>query len=435
MKMRILGAAVTAAACVTAAQGANIEFWYGNTGHVETAIRAQCDAFNAAQSQHRVNCVGQGTYEIAMQKAIAAYRARNHPVLIQFFDAGTLDMMLSNAVVPVQDILPDVKWDNYISGARAYYETSDRKLYAQPYNSSTLLFYTNKTQLEKAGVTKTPTTWEEVIDAARKLKASGHSCPFVTNAEPWIVLEQFSARHGVPIASKHNGYGGLDAEYVFNKTIAAKHMTNLAQWRNEGLVRLNPDTKAGNFIGAFSAGECAMVETSSRYYAPFAKAFDGKYEVTVSMAPMYKGHKRHNTMVGGASIYVMKGHNRPEIEAAKAFLDFVRRPEQQMSFVAATAYVPVTNDVMLSIARSGEINSPKYATAAIGIESMNQPQTADTRGIRLGLFGQFRQFWEEETQKAFAGKQSMQVAQDNAKKRGDELLRRFQQTYKGVKLP
>ena len=31
--------------------------------------------------------------------------------------------------------------------------------------------------------------------------------------------------------------------------------------------------------------------------------------------------------------------------------------------------------------------------------------------------------------------QTVQVALDNAKKRGDELLRRFEQTYKGVKLP
>jgi sn-glycerol 3-phosphate transport system substrate-binding protein len=40
----------------------------------------------------------------------------------------------------------------------------------------------------------------------------------------------------------------------------------------------------------------------------------------------------------------------------------------------------------------------------------------------------------EETQKAFAGQETMQAALDNAKKRGDELLRRFEQTYKGVKM-
>lgn len=435
MKISILTAAAALVAGAGSAQAANIEFWYGNTGNVETAIKAQCDAFNAAQSEHRVTCVGQGSYEVGMQKAIAAYRAKNHPVLIQFFDAGTLDLLLSDAVVPVQDVLPDVDWNNYIAGARSYYETSNGKLYSQPYNSSTLLFYTNKTQLEKAGVSKTPVTWEEIIEAARKLKAAGHACPFVTDGDTWRVLEQFSARHGLPIASKHNGYDGLDGEYVFNTTFAAKHLANLVEWRKEGLVKLNADTKAGNYTAAFNAGECAMMEGSSGSYAASAKAFEGKYEITVSLAPMYQGYERHNTFVGGASIYIMKGHDKAEIEGAKAFLDFLRRPQQQMFFTAATGYVPVTNDVLDVIAESGEADSPKYATAAIGIESMNQPRTPDTRGIRLGFYVQFREVFMEETQKAFAGQQTMQVALDSAKKRGDELLRRFEQTYKGAKLP
>lgn len=435
MKISVLAAATALATCAGAAHAADIEFWYGNTGNVETAIKAQCDAFNAAQSEHRVTCVGQGSYEVGMQKAIAAYRAKNHPVLIQFFDAGTLDLLLSGAVVPVQDVLPDVNWNNYIAGARSYYETSNGKLYSQPYNSSTLLFYTNKTELEKAGVSKTPVTWEEIIEAARRLKAAGHACPFVTDGDTWRVLEQFSARHGLPIASKHNGYDGLDGEYVFNTTFAAKHLANLVEWRKEGLVKLNADTKAGNYTAAFNTGECAMMEGSSGSYAASAKAFEGKYEITVGMAPMYQGYERHNTFVGGASIYIMKGHDKAEIEGAKAFLDFLRHPQQQMFFTAATGYVPVTNDVLDVIAESGEADSPKYATAAIGIESMNQPHTPDTRGIRLGFYVQFREVFMEETQKAFAGQQTMQVALDSAKKRGDELLRRFEQTYKGAKLP
>ena len=72
MKISTLAAAVALMAGACSAQAADIEFWYGNTGDVEKAIKAQCDAFNAAQSQHHVTCVGQGSYEVGMQKAIAA---------------------------------------------------------------------------------------------------------------------------------------------------------------------------------------------------------------------------------------------------------------------------------------------------------------------------------------------------------------------------
>jgi sn-glycerol 3-phosphate transport system substrate-binding protein len=432
LKTSLLAAAAVLSS-VAGAAAADIEFWYGNTGVIEEAIQAQCEAFNASQDDHSVSCVSSGTYEVGMQKAIAAYRTGNAPALIQFFDAGTLDLMLSDAVVPVQEILPDVDWSAYIAGARSYYETSDGQLYAQPYNASTLLFYANMTQLKEAGVEQMPKTWEEVIAAAEKLKAAGHACPYVTNGEPWSMVEQFSARHGLPIASNGNGYGGLDAEYVLNTTFLAEHLQNLVNWREDGLVKLGSDTAAGNYTAAFNTGECAMMENSSGSYTAAAQAFGDRFEIGLGLTPMYDGYERHNTLVGGASIYVMKGHDEAELTAAKAFLDFLRQPEQQMGFTAATGYVPVTNEVMDVIAASGEAD--KYPTAAIGIESMNQPGTADTRGIRLGFYVQFREVLMEETQKAFNGEQTMQVALDSAKSRGDELLRRFEQTYQGIELP
>jgi len=256
---------VSALALSTAApaHAADIEFWYGNTGRIEEAIQAQCEAFNAAQDEHTITCVGQGGYEAGMQKAIAAYRSGEHPVLIQFFDAGTLDLMLSDAVVPVHTLFEDVDWGDYNTGAKGYYQTSTGDLFSQPYNGSTLIFYANMEMLGAVGVTEVPGTWEEVIETARALKEAGVDCPFSTDAHPWRVLEQFSARHGAPIASNDNGYGGLDAEYTFNRGIVADHLNNLAAWREEGLVKLNADTETGHYFRAFTGGECAMAEGST----------------------------------------------------------------------------------------------------------------------------------------------------------------------------
>lgn len=432
---KLMAAAAMAMGAAGQASAADIEFWYGNTGNIETAIQANCEAFNASQSEHKVTCVGQGSYEEGMQKAIAAYRSNTHPVLVQFFDVGTLDLMLSDAVVPVEDLMPNVDWDSYIPGARSYYETSDGRLFSQPYNSSTLLFYANMTTLRDAGITEMPTTWEEVMADAQILKDAGHACPFATDGHPWRVLEQFASRHGIPVASNHNGYDGLDAEYVFNTGLIAQHLQNLADWREQGLVRLAADTVAGNYTAAFNAGECAMVENSSGSYTAAREAFADKFELGVAMAPMYAGQERHNTFVGGASIWAMKGHDEAEYEAAQAFLTFLRSPEPQLAFVAATGYVPVTAEALAVLDETGQIDDPLYGTAKIGIDSMSQPGNADTRGLRLGFYVQFRDVFTEETQKAFNGEKSMQQALDEAKARGDELLRRFEATYRGVKLP
>ncbi len=417
----------------SAVHAANIEFWYGNTGKIEEAIQAHCAAFNEAQTVHRITCVGQGGYEAGMQKAIAAYRSRQHPVLIQFFDAGTLDLMLSDAVVPVQEIMPDAPWNDYINGARSYYETSAGELISQPYNGSTLIFYANMEMLGEAGIDEVPQTWEGAMEAARQLKDAGVACPFTTDAHPWRVLEQFSARHGAPIASNNNGYGGLDAEYTFNGGPVADHMLNLAAWREEGLVKLDQDTVAGKYNAAFNAGECAMMEASTGSYGAAYGALGNK--VKISMAPMYDGVERRNTLIGGASIWVMKGHDDADYEAARSFLDFVRDVDQQIEFTRRTGYMPVTKAALASLVESGKADTLEFATAEMGVASLNQPGDENSRGIRLGFYVQFREVFKEETQKAFNGDQTMQTALDNAVSRGNELLRRFEQTYQGAILP
>lgn len=433
MKTYVLAAAF-AMACAAPASSVEIELWYGNTGPTEVAIQTQCEAFNASQSDHRITCVGQGNYETAMQKAIAAYRSGQTPALIQFLAEGALDIILSDAVMPVQSVMPDVDWSNYVPATRSYYETAAGHLYAQPWNASTLLFYTNKTMLAEAGITKTPETWDEVVEAARALKAAGVACPYATNAEPWSMFEQFSARHGLPIASNDNGYGGLDAEYVFNTTLFAEHLKNLIEWRKEGLVRIPADLQSANYSQAFASGECAMIENSAGSYSSLVTGLEGKGEVSVSLAPMYAGINRHNTFVGGGALYVMKGHDDAEMEAVRAFLNFARQPEQQLAFSGATGTIPVTIDALGAVQSMAD-GATKFPTAAIGIESMSFPALSHTRGIRLGFYLQFRQMWMEEIQLAFNGGKDPQVALDDAKARGDELLRRFEQTYAGVSLP
>lgn len=425
--------AIAMAAYAPTAIAANIEFWHGHTGTIEAAIMDACTDFNESQSAHTVTCLTQGGYEESMQKAIAAYRVQQHPVLMQFFDAGTLDLMLSGAALPISQLMPEVDWEDYIFGARSFYETSTGELFSQPYNGSTLIFYANMDMLGEAGITEVPDTWEGVIEVARQLKDAGVRCPFVTDGHPWRVLEQFSARHGAAIATRNNGYAGLDAEYIFNEGPVLEHLTNLASWREEGLVLLNADTAAGNYTGAFNSGECAMMEGSTGSYGAAFAALGEK--VRLGLAPIYEGTERRNTLIGGASIWAMDGHDDADYEAARAFLDYLRMDETQIEFTRKTGFVPVTESAMQALVASGRSGDPEFATAELGVESLDQPGDENSRGIRLGFYVQFRDIFMEETQRAFNGGQSMEVALDNAVSRGNELLRRFEQTYQGVQLP
>src|SRR3546814_14173317 len=66
------------------------------------------------------------------------------------------------------------------------------------------------------------------------LPISGSTCPFTTAWQSWVHLETFSAWHDVPFATQENGFGGLDAELVFNGPLQVKHIQQLGDWAKEG---------------------------------------------------------------------------------------------------------------------------------------------------------------------------------------------------------
>ncbi|HNY47265.1 MAG TPA: sn-glycerol-3-phosphate ABC transporter substrate-binding protein, partial [Casimicrobium sp.] len=52
--------------------------------------------------------------------------------------------------------------------------------------------------------------------------------------QSWVQLENFSAWHNVPFASKNNGFGGTDARLMFNSPLHEKHIANIADWMKKG---------------------------------------------------------------------------------------------------------------------------------------------------------------------------------------------------------
>ena len=66
--------------------------------------------------------------------------------------------------------------------------------------------YWNKGAYRAAGFENPPGTWEDVVKAARALKAQGHACPIAIDFDSWQHWEQFSAIHNLPVATRENGF-------------------------------------------------------------------------------------------------------------------------------------------------------------------------------------------------------------------------------------
>src|SRR5258708_34058431 len=152
--------------------------------------------------------------------------------------------------------------DAFLPAISGYYSDLAGNLLTFPLNSPTAILYYNKDLFRAAGLddTEAPKTWPEVEAAARKLRKLGIPCGFTTHWPSWVNVENFSAFHDVPIATKANGLGGVDAMLTVNNPLMVRHVTALAEWQKTKLFDYSgrevqaqprfPAGEGGTFIGS-----------------------------------------------------------------------------------------------------------------------------------------------------------------------------------------
>jgi sn-glycerol 3-phosphate transport system substrate-binding protein len=265
-----------------------------------------------------------------------------------------------------------------------------------------------------------------VTAAAAKLKASGHKCPFTTAWQGWTQLESFSAWHNVEFATKSNGLAGLDARMKINSPLHVRHIENLANMAKQGLFIYKG---RGNVPEAsFVSGECAMINTSSGFYGNVAK--NAKFAYAVAPLPYYPdvAGAPQNTVIGGASLWVMSGKKPAEYKGVAKFFSFISQPDVQSASHKRTGYLPVT---MASYKLTEDSGFYKQNPGTdVAVTQMIRKVTDKSRGIRLGNYVQIRAIEDEELEQVWGGKKTAKEALDEIVKRGNEQLERFQKANK-----
>ncbi|MDO1583289.1 extracellular solute-binding protein [Rhizobium oryzicola] len=444
MKNSWLLAAAVAASFVSAAQApaqaaTKFEFWHGLSGDLGERVQEACKKFNDSQKDFEIVCVSQNDYAATLQNTIAAYRAKKQPAIAQIYDAGTLDMMLSKAFVPAKKLMADngynIDWSNYFPGIANYYATASGELLSFPFNSSTAVIYYNMSALEKAGVTAKPETWEDVADAAKKLKAAGFDCPMAFNFDTWPTMEQFSAIHDQPIASQANGYKSLSAELVVNKTKFIDELKFFKKMQDDKLLVVKTKQLGMDPIPAFASQACQIAMSSIADHGTVGKTIAEGVKWDVGMLPVFKGTERKKSLVGGASLWVLAGRPAEEYKGAAAFLNFIAQPDMVQWWSTVTGYIPVTKTGFEAMKKNGFYDKAPYKGREIAIASLSLTEpTENTRGIRLGNFTQIRKEVSTAMEAIFMQNADIQKEIDQAVERSNVGLRRFEQTYAGEKL-
>jgi sn-glycerol 3-phosphate transport system substrate-binding protein len=413
-----------------------IEFWHGLTQPLGGMLEQIAADFNASQTQYKVNATYKGQYPEVMTAAIAAFRSGNAPDIVQMFEVGTATMMAAKgAVKPVYELMQDAgqpfEPNAYVASVRGYYSTPDGKMLSMPFNSSTTIMFYNKDAFVKAGLDpeKPPLTWPETIEAAKKLKAAGIACPLTSAWPTWVHLENFSAIHDLPLATKVNGMAGLDTELKFNSPAHVKHIQNLIDMQKAGLYKYGGRDNAGDAL--FASGECAIIHDSSGLRGRLVKEANFKwgaaplpYWPDIITAPK-------NSILGGASFWVLKSpkHTPEEYKGIAAFYTYLSKPEIVAKWAEDTGYVPVTTAGFEVVKKSGYYEKNPGADVAY-LQMVRTEPSDNSKGLRLGNMPEIRNIMQEEMEKAFQGQQDAKQALDNAVTRGNVVLRNFERANK-----
>jgi sn-glycerol 3-phosphate transport system substrate-binding protein len=408
-----------------------IQFWHAFTGRLGELVAAQVEEFNASQSDFTVVASHKGNYSETLNAGIAAFRADEQPQILMVFEVGTATMMSAEgAVRPVAEVMAasgaEFDPDAYIGAVKGYYTSTDGDMLSLPFNSSTPVLWVNRDALSGAGIDPDTdlSTWQNVGGVLDQLSDAGVECPLTTAWQSWIHLENFSAYHDVAFATQDNGFAGVDTELAFNSDAQVAHISAMGEWAQEGKFFYAGRRNEGG--ANFRAGDCALFTESSAGYAGI-KA-EAAFDFDVRPLPYWEGvgAAPQNTIIGGASLWVMEGHEDAEYEGVAQFLAFLSSSPVQAQWHQDTGYLPITSAAADATRAAGFYEANPGTDVAVIQMTTNEP-TANSKGLRLGSFDQIRGIIDEELEAVWAGDKDAQTALDSAVERGNSLLRRFEQ--------
>ncbi|MGO2502721.1 MAG: extracellular solute-binding protein, partial [Cobetia marina] len=132
-----------------------------------------------------------------------------------------------------------------------------------------------------------------------------------------------------------------------------------------------------------------------------------------------------NSIIGGASLWVLSGHSDEEYQGVAKFFQYLSRPEVQADWHQFTGYLPITT-AAAELTREQGFYAENPGTDVAITQMTSVTPTENSKGLRLGNMVQIRDVINEELEKIFAGKESVQDGLDQAVERGNKLLEKFE---------
>ena len=125
----------------------------------------------------------------------------------------------------------------------------------------------------------------------------------------------------------------------------------------------------------------------------------------------------------------MGGHSKKEYRGVARFFSFLSLPMVQTYWHQNTGYVPITTAAFELTKKLGYYDANPGRDIPIRQMGDKAP-TPNSKGLRFGSFVQVREIIYEELEAIWAGQKTAQQGLDDAVRRGNALLRKFEKARK-----
>jgi sn-glycerol 3-phosphate transport system substrate-binding protein len=136
-----------------------------------------------------------------------------------------------------------------------------------------------------------------------------------------------------------------------------------------------------------------------------------------------------NSIIGGASLWVMGGKKADEYKGVAKFFAFLSDTDRQAKLHQESGYLPITKAAYEKTKASGFYEKNPVLQTPL-LELTNKEPTENSRGLRFGNMVQIRDVISEEMEAALAGQKSAKDALDTAVTRSNQILRQFERTVR-----
>jgi len=397
-----------------------VTFWHAMSGSKTAIVDGYAKEFMEMHPEITIEPVYSGSYAETVTKGLAAIKARKPPVLLMSYEVGTQTMLDSGAIIPVYQLNKgEFNFDEITEPILKYYSVNGN-LNSMPFNSSTAMMYYNKDMFRAAGLDpeSPPTTFDEVAEYSKIIMDAGLASGGISFGWPAWILEQMHAYHNKFYANNENGRNGERAsEVLLNGKLGVEILTEWQQWAKDGVLSYGGRTYKAN--DPFIAGEFSMLLQSTSSLAGIIKSSD--FEVGTAFLPSLPGYEKGNSVIGGASIWVLKGHSDEVNAAAWEFLQYLAEKDNAVAWHKKTGYFPVNKDAYNTLVDEGWFeNDMRFRTAFDQI--LNGSDSTAATGALLGNFVQIRDIVGAAIEEVVVNMQDPKTILDSTKVKCDQVL-------------